>query len=265
MRLIGLFEFYWTKQVTKFKVRLSTIEKVRHYDPSQNSMQLWAALCIRRGTRKRSFAVTVACPVCGLDGTTAANEIAAMALASPPAVASLGGLRVQSMAPSAGVSTSPLLTNRTTTTATLSPSVRPQPKPSIPSPASRGRDGWASDETQFNKLGTYVVMGPAIIAALLSWGVFGIAVPGLILCIVVGICGVIGGIMNLMGRGPVAAGAVIGLVMGLGGYAAVFWWIHERQKVHGFEVTIAFIVGAAPGFLLQFILQKIMRKRTNVS
>jgi len=140
----------------------------------------------------------------------------------------------------------------------------PRLQPGVAQKAKRGKDGWATDETNFNKLGTYLAVIPAIVAALLSWGIFGIQVSPLILCIVVAICGVIGGVMNVAGRGPIVAGAVIGLLLALGGYGAVYWWIHEREKVRAYEVAIAFTLGAAPGMLLQYGIQQILRKRAQL-
>ena len=67
-------------------------------------------------------------------------------------------------------------------------------------------------------------MLPSIFAALATWGLFGIEIPVMILCIIVGVCGLVGGVINLLGRGPVWAGALIGLLMALGGYGAVSWW-----------------------------------------
>jgi len=104
-------------------------------------------------------------------------------------------------------------------------------------------------------------MLPSIFAALATWGLFGIEIPVMILCIIVGVCGLVGGVINLLGRGPVWAGALIGLLMALGGYGAVSWWIHGRAGVYKFEMAIAFVIGAAPGFLLQYVLQQILKKR----
>ena len=53
-------------------------------------------------------------------------------------------------------------------------------------------------------------------------------VIGMVLFAAVAVCGIVGGIMNIYGRGPVAAGAVIGLVLSLGGFGAVFLWIKKR-------------------------------------
>ena len=83
----------------------------------------------------------------------------------------------------------------------------------------------------------------------------------MILGIVVGVCGVIGGVLNLLGRGPVVAGAFIGLIMGLGGYATAYWWINGRQEIYTIEATIAYVVGCIPGFILQAMIQQMLKKR----
>ena len=57
------------------------------------------------------------------------------------------------------------------------------------------------------------------------------------------------------------AGALIGPVMGLGGYASTFWWLKGRESAYKAEMVLAFVIGALPGFGLQFLLQKILRKR----
>jgi hypothetical protein len=112
-------------------------------------------------------------------------------------------------------------------------------------------------------MGMYLIMIPSVVAGLLTWGIFGVLVPIPILATIVGVCGLAGGIVNILGRGPIWAGALVGLTMGLGGYGAVSWWVHDRPRVYKYEMAIAFIIGAAPGFGLQFALQQILRKRSN--
>ena len=103
---------------------------------------------------------------------------------------------------------------------------------------------------------------PAVFAAMISGGMFGgFEMPVEILCVVVGICGVIGGVINIMGRGPLVAGAVVGLVTALGAYGAVAWWIFGRKRVYIVEVSLAFIVGAIPGMALQYGLQQFLKKK----
>lgn len=136
------------------------------------------------------------------------------------------------------------------------------PKRSTVQAGRRGKDGWATEESQVNKLGTYLTVIPAVLAALLSWGIIGVEVPTTVLCIVVAVGGLVGGALNIAGRGPLVAGACIGLLIALGGYGAVCWWIHDRKSVRKFEMIIAFAAGAAPGFLLQYVLQQIVRKRS---
>jgi len=126
----------------------------------------------------------------------------------------------------------------------------------------RGNDGWASDETDFNKAGSYVIMGPALICALLNWGTFGVKVDAGILYVIVAVCGIIGGLMNIHGRGPMIAGAIVGIVIALGGFSAQLWWLKGRESVFIVEATIAFVVGSLPGYGLQILLQQLLKKRT---
>jgi hypothetical protein len=136
------------------------------------------------------------------------------------------------------------------------PAQRPiQPKP------KRGKDGWAKDETDLNKKGVLIMGIPAVAAAMLSWGILGIEVPAAILWIVVAICGVAGGVVNIYGRGPIWAGAMTGMVMALGAYAAVFFWLEGRRSVRSYEILAAFVIGALPGWGLQWLLQKLLRKQ----
>src|SRR5258705_6600018 len=124
------------------------------------------------------------------------------------------------------------------------------------------QDGWVGEETQLNKIGTRIAVFPAIIGALLLWEIIPVAIPVPVLFAIVAICGIVGGIMNIYGRGPIAAGAVIGLVLGLGGFGAVFLWINKRgEHARWFEVALAFMVGAIPGFLLQYVIQRMLAAR----
>jgi hypothetical protein len=98
-------------------------------------------------------------------------------------------------------------------------------------------------------------------AALIAWGLFGIPVGILILTVLVAVFGIIGGILNVLGRGPIWAGACVGLFTAVGGFFAVSWWIHIRDaEAWWIEVIIAFMIGCAPGILLQYLLQKLLRK-----
>ncbi len=102
---------------------------------------------------------------------------------------------------------------------------------------------------------------PAIAGALLLWGIIPVQVSVTVLFIVVGLCGAIGGVLNIMGRGPLAAGALVGVVSALGGFGVVYLWIANRSSVRWFEVAIAFVLGVAPGFLLQFLLARKLAPR----
>jgi hypothetical protein len=210
----------------------------------------------------------VACPACGADGTGAANDfiartvaeymasapvpvgavapasVAAVAPSATAAPASAGGLRVR--APAAAPPPPPILSSQSA----------PRPVPQYVAAAQkRGKDGWATEETQLNKLGTWIIVTPTILAGLISWGIIGVEVPIKTLFIVVGIAGILGGALNIAGRGPIIAGAFIGLLIAIGGYGAVCWWLQGRESVHKFELIIAFAVGAAPGFGFQYLLQ----------
>jgi hypothetical protein len=96
---------------------------------------------------------------------------------------------------------------------------------------------------------------------MLPWMIPDLQIPLVPLVIVVVICGVVGGSINVSGRGPLWAGAICGLLMGLGGFGAVVWWLQGRESVYKIEIVLAFGVGALPGFFTQFLIQYILRKR----
>jgi uncharacterized membrane protein YphA (DoxX/SURF4 family) len=232
----------------------------------------------------------VACPSCGADGTAAANGIIAQALAAQPAAAPMVGIALDAPAPTpvaataapAPVAAAPKPGIRLAAAPAPSAAVEaPPPAPRVgpppvpmhstaqrgvvaakPKPV-RGNDGWSKPETGVNKLGQYIVIGPGIISALLSAHFLGIEVPSMILWIVVGVTGALGGALNILGRGPILAGILVGITIGFGGYAASYWWINGRHRVYTLEATIAFVIGAIPGFLLQALLQQILKKRAN--
>jgi hypothetical protein len=206
--------------------------------------------------------VGVACPACGIDGTVAANRMIAQALgvqpavvAAPVAVATAAPAPVRLATAAAAPPPIPAAAARPAVGAAPRPAARPAPTP------KRGRDGWDKEENSTNKMGTYVMMTPALLAAMFSWDLFGTGFPPLFVWAAVGICGVVGGILNVAGRGPIAAGAVVGLVMALGGFGVAYLWLQGRERVYKFELFIAFLVGAAPGFGLQYLLQVLRRKR----
>jgi hypothetical protein len=135
----------------------------------------------------------------------------------------------------------------------------------IPPQPQKGNDGWSKSETGLNKVGSYVMLVPSIIGAMVAGGFFGLDISPMILAPVVGVCGVIGGAINILGRGPILIGMLVGLTMALGGYGTVYWWISDRTSVRKFEIAIAFLIGAAPGYGLQFAFQKIILKRQQVA
>src|SRR5438045_5888762 len=138
-----------------------------------------------------------------------------MSIAPPPAPS---GLRIgTSTAPPPPVAASSSAPPRMTTP------VRPQPQ--------RGNHGWATSETSFNTLGSYIMLVPSILGAMLSAGFFGVELPPMILGVIVAVCGLVGGIINILGRGPIAVGMLVGLVMAFGWYGTVYWWINGRTSV----------------------------------
>jgi hypothetical protein len=202
--------------------------------------------------------VAVKCPACGADGTVAANQFIAQVLAAQPEPAASSVAVSDAPIPStgSGIRLAPVPAGPTVA------AVAPTPPAVRSAPATIGAaDGWDAEETQVNKLGTYLTVGTPLLAALLSAGVFGIALSPALLGLIVGIAGLIGGALNIAGRGPVLAGALVGVVIALGGYGVVYWWIHDKESVRKFEVIIALVVGVIPGFLLQAGLQALLRKR----
>jgi hypothetical protein len=121
-------------------------------------------------------------------------------------------------------------------------------------------DSWG-EESPVNQVGTGIMVIPAIGCALVLWGLIPLEVPVAALFVVVAVCGAVGGVINVMGRGPLPAGALVGVVSALGGFGAVYLWISNRQSVRWFEIAIAFLVGAAPGFLLQYVLARALAAR----
>ena len=194
---------------------------------------------------------SVACPECGMDGTDAANDGIVQYLAAQPASAPGVSLYVAAAPPAPSTPPPPI---------PAAPRQRLPVKPITP----QKHDGWGSPETSFNKLGTYLMAGSSVLAALTAWGMFGIEVSGTILCVVVGVCGVVGGAINLAGRGPILAGMIVGPIIGLGGFGAALWWMQGRQSVRKIEISLAFFAGATPGFLLQYLLQKWLKKRRDL-
>jgi hypothetical protein len=96
---------------------------------------------------------------------------------------------------------------------------------------------------------------------MLPWGVMDIQIPVMVFFIIVGIGGLIGGILNILGRGPILAGAFVGILIAVGGYAATYWWIHDRTSVYKWQLIVAWAIGSVPGFIVQYVLQQILRKK----
>lgn len=113
------------------------------------------------------------------------------------------------------------------------------------------RNSWGSPESRLNQVGTALVVFPSILAALLLADLIPIDVPVGILFAVVIISGTAGGAINLIGRGPLILGAIVGLAIALGGFSAVYGWLQLRPSVYWLEVALAYFIGTVPGFLLQ--------------
>lgn len=209
----------------------------------------------------------VNCPLCGKDGTDKANAILAQEAypaapapsakvpPPPPVPAGQPALRISAAAPVAAAVAAPPVMNAPATG---------RPRMPIPQTAAKKKnDGWGVPESDFNKIGSYVVLVPAIIGAIVEAKFFfDIDVPGVLVASIIAICGLIGGFINIKGRGPIWAGMVVGLCMALGGYGTVYFWILNRERVYKGEIALAFVIGAAPGYGLQFLLQKLLKKRT---
>lgn len=222
---------------------------------------------------------SVVCPGCGGDGTNTANAIIAETLGTqpPPPARPAGPVFVRIDDPSSAPAPVGGIRLSTGASAAPPPAAKPPPIPQqpiiprarVPVGAARkpkaGKDGWAKEETGLNKLGTYITVIPPILGAMLPWGIMGVELPLVPVCIVMVITGAIGGFINVMGRGPAVAGAVIGACISLGGYGASAWWLHGKESVQKFELLIAFAIGVTPGFLLQFGLQKFLQKRARAT
>jgi hypothetical protein len=117
------------------------------------------------------------------------------------------------------------------------------------------KESWGSAESKLNQVGTVLVGIIPMLAALLISGLFPFDVRPAILFAVVIVCGVVGGALNLLGRGPLLVGAIVGLAIALGGFSAVYGWAQLRENLFWFEVVIAYVLGTMPGFLLQRALQ----------
>src|SRR5687768_5700495 len=143
----------------------------------------------------------VKCPACGVDGTRMANEFIAQALAVQPApapVAAAPAAPAIRVAPTAAAAAPAIrLAPSVAPAAHAAPPPAPAPlpqrgPPALPQPA-RGKDGWDTEETQLNKLGSWVMIGPVILAALFSSGMFGVQLSAALLATIVAIGGVVGG------------------------------------------------------------------------
>ncbi len=195
--------------------------------------------------------VSVACPTCGADGTEAANEIIARTLAPKPPplpTISAGGIRLRKSSPIA------------------EPATLPAAGPASVPPALRKKrakeSGDSSDEQSgLNKLGSWVITGSGTLAAMSAGGVLPVILPTNMLWPVVAVCGFVGGMMNIAGRGPIWTGMLYGPATGVGGFLVAYLWIRNRESVYWWQLTLAYIIGAMPGVLLQWLLMKFFCKK----
>jgi len=75
----------------------------------------------------------------------------------------------------------------------------------------------------------------------------------------------VGGAIYVIGRAPMAAGAIIGFVIVIGGFGAAYGWSQIRNNSSACEVAMITFVGTLPGFLLQRIFQRKFARRTDES
>lgn len=122
------------------------------------------------------------------------------------------------------------------------------------------KESFGSAERPLNQIGTILVAIMPMLAALCLSGNIPIDVRPAIWFAVVIVCGVLGGALNLAGRGPVWVGVLVGVAIALGGFSAVYGWRQIRPQMYWFEVVPAFMVGTAPGFLLQRALQGVVER-----
>ena len=123
-------------------------------------------------------------------------------------------------------------------------------------------ESWGSRESRLNQIGTVLVIFPALLLAMLLYvGVIPLTAPAGVLFGAVAACGAVGGGLNLSGRGPVAIGALVGLAIALGGYGAVYGWLHVRASSYWIEIALVYFAGTLPGFLLQRALQPLVLQR----
>jgi len=194
---------------------------------------------------------SVACPSCGVDGTALANESLAATLALQTPAQPAGPVRVRIATPTAPPPLPP-----------GTPPMRPKPK--TPAPRARFGGWFGKPQTLSNRMGSWLIGLTAMLAVMLPWGI-GIHPPVLPIAIFVGVCGVAGGVMNVSGRAPLWAGAVVGLTMALGGYGTALWWIQTHEYVNRLEIFLAFTAGVMPGALLQYGIQHLLLKRAEAA
>lgn len=126
-------------------------------------------------------------------------------------------------------------------------------------------DGWGSKVSNLNQVGAVLVIVSTVLAIFVSGGVLQNDVPITVLFVAVAIGGLAGGAVYLIGRGPLAAGAIIGLAIAVGGFGAAYWWSQIRNSPSAYEVALVTFVGTLPGFLLQRILQRMFAKQSDAN
>jgi hypothetical protein len=97
-------------------------------------------------------------------------------------------------------------------------------------------------------------------AAFFCSGFLGVEVGLLIPGIIVAVAGLVGGWINIMGRGPAWAGMLVGIVFALGSFGAAAFWMAGKHSVRKYELVIACVIGGVPAMGLQWALQKMLMK-----
>lgn len=124
------------------------------------------------------------------------------------------------------------------------------------------RKSWGRPESRVNQIGTVLVIFPGLLLALLLFlGVIPITASAGVLFGVTAVCGAVGGGINLIGRGPVVIGALVGLAIAVGGFGAVVGWLHIRPSAFWFEIALVYFAGTLPGFGLQRALQPLVTRQ----
>ena len=118
-------------------------------------------------------------------------------------------------------------------------------------------DSWGVEEGQIHNIGTYVIVVPPFLSALFIVGTIPIQIPISILLAFIAVCGIVGGAINILERGPLIAGAVAGMTMAVGSFISIFLWILWRGEPYMIELFFPAVLGAIPGSAMQMGLARI--------